>query len=88
MGISFFTLAIRCATIGSPGDGSVSFSNGYNYGSVATYVCRSSFALLGVNERTCGGDGKWTGQPPRCVRKYHWFICFSIPKYKFFSLQI
>ena len=39
-------------------------------GDVAAYSCRSNFRLIGPKERTCGQDGKWSGEEPVCEGSY------------------
>ena len=48
-------------------------TNGYvtnptyrNEGSVASYGCNVGFILVGNETRTCGNDGTWSGDEPKC----------------------
>jgi hypothetical protein len=58
--------AITCTpTPSNPQDGTVSLSQGSQYGSVATYACSQGYRLQGSASRTCG-DAGWSGSAPRC----------------------
>ena len=35
-------------------------------GDTAEYSCNSGYQLNGTQNRTCGEDGQWSGQEPRC----------------------
>ncbi|XP_078251223.1 sushi, von Willebrand factor type A, EGF and pentraxin domain-containing protein 1 isoform X2 [Rhinoraja longicauda] len=39
----------------------------YTYSSVITYACKSGFLLVGQMERTCQGNGQWSGEVPQCI---------------------
>jgi len=38
-----------------------------DYGAVIKYSCHEQHTLVGVNERSCKEDGKWSGSPPQCL---------------------
>ncbi|XP_064486743.1 sushi, von Willebrand factor type A, EGF and pentraxin domain-containing protein 1-like [Ornithodoros turicata] len=47
--------------------GEVSYQNGSTYlGSRISYTCREGYHLNGMQARTCGEDGRWSGTPPKC----------------------
>lgn len=33
----------------------------------AQYVCDANYTLVGVQRRSCGDSGAWTGEPPECL---------------------
>ncbi len=35
-------------------------------GTTATYSCRAAFNIKGDKNRSCTGDGDWTGEEPIC----------------------
>ena len=35
-------------------------------GNVATYHCSEGYTLRGEKTRTCGHDGEWLGEEPKC----------------------
>ena len=46
----------------------------YDFGTTATHTCNSGYSLVGVEIRTCGGDGtstigEWNLSEPSCERK-------------------
>ena len=46
----------------------------YDFGTTATHSCNSGYCLVGVEVRTCGGDGSsvtsgWDSIDPTCERK-------------------
>ena len=45
----------------------------YDFGTTATHSCNSGYSLVGVEVRTCGGDGSsvtggWDSREPTCER--------------------
>jgi Sushi repeat (SCR repeat) len=61
------TPAVECPQLGNPSDGWVSTTAGATVGSVATYDCSPSYALLGAKTLKCQSDGNWNGTAPLCV---------------------
>ncbi|CAN8001467.1 unnamed protein product, partial [Ixodes hexagonus] len=65
--------ASTCALVdcGSPsviGNGRGLLLNGSTtFGSLVEYQCLHEFKLVGEALRTCGADGQWSGQEPRCT---------------------
>lgn len=47
--------------------GTVTTSEGIQYGAKARYGCKGSLSLSGPSERTCGADAQWTGKVPECL---------------------
>ena len=47
----------------------ISFSDGTNTNSQATYTCNEGFELDESNTRFCRSTGVWTGPDRRCLRK-------------------
>ncbi|XP_074603388.1 uncharacterized protein LOC141856926 [Brevipalpus obovatus] len=39
------------------------------FGGKVAYACDPGFFMSGSRERTCQGDGKWSGKPPSCREK-------------------
>jgi hypothetical protein len=46
--------------------GTVTLSDGYEVGSIATYECDESYELSGHSKRYCLPDGTWSGDEPKC----------------------
>ena len=57
-----------CGALLNPANGSVVFDN-QTIGSVATYSCIPGFVLVGVTNRTCQGNGRWSDSQPSCEGK-------------------
>ncbi|KAH3889331.1 hypothetical protein DPMN_013385 [Dreissena polymorpha] len=51
----------------APSHGYVNASDGLAAGDIIRYSCDEGYALLGVQERICGWDSKWSGSVPSCV---------------------
>ena len=58
-----------CSRLDAPTNGRISFSDGQNIGSVATYECFPGYVLDGDRTRTCQLDQTWTGDAPVCRRE-------------------
>ncbi|KAH3889329.1 hypothetical protein DPMN_013383 [Dreissena polymorpha] len=56
-----------CPAPSVPSHGSVNASDGLAAGDIIRYSCDEGYALLGVQERICGWDSKWSGSVPSCV---------------------
>ena len=63
---SSFHVAIVCPGLTNPANGGITFTNGNNFGSVATHNCEEGFTLTGDVARVCLGQGVWTGSDPTC----------------------
>lgn len=61
-----FSLLLECEPLDTPSNGSLKYSNGMTYRSVATFSCDSGFLLDGNLERTCLEDNSWNGTNPTC----------------------
>ena len=49
-------------------NGVITAPNRTDYGAVIKYSCNDKFTLVGVSERTCKEDGKWTPEAlPQCL---------------------
>ena len=46
--------------------GTVTLSDGYEVGSIATYECDEPYELRGHLKRCCLPDGTWSGDEPKC----------------------
>ncbi|XP_077862127.1 uncharacterized protein LOC100378937 [Saccoglossus kowalevskii] len=60
-------IAVDCGNVTLVTDGSWSYSNGSQYGSIATLTCDDGYGPLGDDERTCMEDGSWSGIPAQCT---------------------
>lgn len=59
---------ISCPRPQQPENGVASFSS-VTYKSQVIYSCNRGFHLNGPNERECQGNGKWSGNDPKCLEK-------------------
>jgi hypothetical protein len=58
---------VTCSpALAAPTRGSISLSDGNNYGSVASYSCTNS-TLQGNQTRNCQTSGTWSGTDPTCL---------------------
>ena len=57
-----------CSVLEQPKNGRVT-QFGNTPGNLAVYLCKSGFEIEGGmdNTRTCGDDGKWSGEAPTCI---------------------
>ncbi|XP_068460520.1 sushi domain-containing protein 2 [Clinocottus analis] len=57
---------VSCGWLPTPRNGR---KNGTHYlqRDAVSFLCSEGFTLFGATERTCLGDGTWTGDPPYCV---------------------
>jgi hypothetical protein len=60
------TGAVECAPLTDPASGSVTVS-GRTPGSTAAYTCVSGYSISGIAERSCQGNGTWSGAAPACA---------------------
>ena len=64
----FLHVAIVCTGLTAPANGGITFTDGNNFGSAATYSCVEGFAMTGAiavsveMARVCLGEGAWTGR--------------------------
>ena len=72
-------VVVTCPNLENPVNGTVDVS-GNQPGDTAVYSCDFGFAPDGVDTRTCGEDGLWSGSEPTCVCKLttHRSILYSI----------
>lgn len=66
-----FVLLVDCGRLENPPNGIVVIS-ATNEGDTATYFCNEGhvFAENDTNQRTCGPDGRWSGEQPSCIGKH------------------
>lgn len=69
-------LAITCADPGVPQHGSRNGSGDFKYGAKVSFRCNKGYIIYGSYERSCGGEGEWTGVQPYCVGKNKIFHSF------------
>ena len=58
-----------CPELPSISNGAVRVT-GREPGATATYSCDPEYDLSGAQTRTCGQDGRWSGQEPTCESKF------------------
>ena len=56
---------LQCPELQDIANGAVSYTS-REQGATATYSCSGDFTLQGTKTRTCGQNGQWSGQEPRC----------------------
>ncbi len=66
MTISLVNIVSRCGQLLLE-NGTVSYSDGLNEGSVATHTCNPEFTLTGSVTRTCTSEGVWSLPAPLCL---------------------
>ncbi|KAL9989300.1 hypothetical protein ACROYT_G003834 [Oculina patagonica] len=59
--------AITCEDPGIPQYGSRNGSKVFMYDSKVSFRCNKGYIIYGSYERTCDGEGEWTGVQPYCV---------------------
>ena len=79
----FFFFFADCGNLTAPADGSVTFSSGTTFQSVASFDCNTGYTLEGDATRTCQANAAWSNSDPSCKIKgkvlgWIWFsvICF------------
>ena len=55
-----------CGNLTAPADGSVNFSSGTTFQSVATFECSIGYTLEGDATRTCQANESWSNSDPSC----------------------
>ena len=55
-----------CGALNAPSDGSVNYSSGTTYLSVATFECRIGYTLEGDAVRICQANESWSNVNPTC----------------------
>ena len=53
-----------------PANGFFRVIGGYTFGSIVTYQCNNTYAIIGQATRTCGSDGMWTDSTPTCKSEF------------------
>ena len=72
--IAFTYTGIDCGPLPDIANGKVAITPDTRFGSTATYSCNTGHDLVGIATRRCKADGQWSGQEPRCDRKYYVII--------------
>ena len=62
------TTGVRCPKLVAPEYGTIQLDDTV-YGSRVQYTCNRGYELYGIEYRTCGYNGKWSGMEPTCKRK-------------------
>ena len=66
----YFFLVVNCGAPPAVPNGIIHGTD-YSYNAKVTYSCvASNFKLSGSQERTCQGDGLWSGTQPACLGKF------------------
>ena len=69
MTLSMIFLAIMCAELSDPENGTVSQPTERTVDSVATYACNGNLQLVGADNVTCQINGTWSAEEPSCAGK-------------------
>ena len=67
--VLFLIFLSDCLSLPNPENGNVNTVGGTTYGEVARYYCNVGYSLVGMAERACEADGRWSGTPPVCKIK-------------------
>lgn len=59
-----------CGSPGFPKDGDT-IIEGTTYNLTVTHYCNEGYILIGDKNRTCHGNGTWSGVFPECKREYY-----------------
>ena len=59
-------LSSDCGSLTNPDDGSVTYSTGTTFQSVATFDCDTGYTLDGEPTRTCQANASWSNSDPSC----------------------
>ncbi len=64
----------------NPINGAIQIMTGLNFGSLVTYLCDPTYALIGTSTQTCEANGLWTDEPPTCQSKCagYTYSCFYV----------
>lgn len=68
---------MECGSPGFPKNGDTVVDR-TTYNSVVTYSCDEGYILIGDKNRTCHGNGTWSGVLPECERKFKTLSSISI----------
>ena len=71
---SILFLILDCGSLTSPENGSVRYSTGTTYQSVASFNCSTGYTISTNSTRTCKADKTWSNVTPYCTIKGK-FIC-------------
>ena len=64
---SFCTIFVGdCGTLSAPEHGTVTYSDGTSFESVARYSCHPDYILSYPASRTCLSNGRWSEDAPTC----------------------
>ena len=62
---------VVCEALNPPANGATSFTNGYVFDSVASFICEFS-ETPPTETRVCQADGTWSGSTPDCPSPPRW----------------
>ncbi|XP_034950831.1 uncharacterized protein Hasp [Chelonus insularis] len=68
----------ECAKLSEIDHGKMTVT-GNHFGDNAHYLCEDNYYIIGLSERTCRADGRWTGSTPSCTKDRNSF-CVEPPK--------
>lgn len=63
-------IVMDCGSPGFPENGD-SIVGETTYNSTVTHICREGYILIGDKNRTCFGNGTWSGIFPECKREFN-----------------
>ena len=55
-----------CGNLTAPADGSLTYSSGTTFQSVASFDCDTGYTLDGDSTRTCLANASWSNSDPSC----------------------
>jgi len=62
----FSSFVVDCEVPSAPANGTVSVTNGTNYGAQVDFQCDTGFRLVGNASNVCNLSGQWEPGPPNC----------------------
>ena len=64
-------LTVSCSSLTAPDNGMINCSLGDDgvpsYEDTCSFTCNTGYELTGSSERTCQGNGSWSGSPVSCI---------------------
>lgn len=57
---------VDCGTPGAVANSNYNLT-GTTFGAIVSYECMDGYSLVGVTERVCQENGKWSGEEPSCI---------------------
>ena len=63
----FMAFVSDCGSLSAPANGSVTYSSGTTFQSVATFSCKTGYTLDGNATGTCQANASWSNSGPSCI---------------------